>query len=134
MEKKAKIVYHFNRITSKRAEIKDERGLKKLCFISEELSNDLFLFLWIDDRNDVTNFQFFFHEKVIEWSRESGATTNITNRLEQEDMDDKIGIQKGIRTLTFVDDPLMITEALEIIEQSIFPPGIKDVLKNRIGL
>ncbi|MBU2513693.1 hypothetical protein KJ966_20325 [bacterium] len=132
MKKETKGVYHFSQITSKKADIEDEKGLKQLAFISEELNNNLFLFLWIDKLNDVNRFQFFFYEKVIEWSSESGATTNITNRLNQEEMNGKIGIQKGIRTLTHVDDPAMITQTLEIIDQSVFPLGIKDILKSRI--
>ncbi len=124
--------YHFYQLSSKRAEIPDANGLKKLSFISEELNTELYVFLWIDENNEIEQFQFFFFEKVVEWSKQSGLTTNITNRL-QSVTQGKIGIHKGVRTLQRVDDPSMLEESLEILNQSIFPLGIKDILKLRIN-
>ncbi len=125
--------YHFYQLSSKRAEIADDKGLKKLSFISEELNTELYVFLWIDENNEIENFQFFFFEKVIEWSKKSGLTTNITNRLQSSTTQGKIGIHKGVRSLHKVDDPSMLNESLEILNQSVFPLGIKDILKLRIS-
>ncbi|MFH2046607.1 MAG: hypothetical protein ABIK92_15835 [Pseudomonadota bacterium] len=124
--------YHFYQLSSKRAVTHDANRLKKLSFISEELNTELYVFLWIDENNEIEKFHFFFFEKVIEWSKHSGLSTNITNRL-QSAVDGKIGVHKGARTLQRIDDPTMLEEALEILNQSIFPLGIKDILKLRIS-
>ena len=123
---------HFYQLSSKRAETLDENGLKKLSFISEELNTELYVFLWVDEANEIDKFQFFFFEKVIDWSRKSGLTTNITNRLQSSETEFKIGVHKGLRTLQAVDDPKMLEEALDILRQSVFPLGIKDILEMRI--
>lgn len=125
--------YHFYQLSSKRAEVLDENGLKKLSFISEELNTELYVFLWIDEANEIDKFQFFFFEKVIDWSKRSGLTTNITNRLQSPETEHKIGVHKGLRTLQAVDNPKMLDEALEILGQSVFPLGIKDIMKMRIS-
>jgi len=92
----------------------------------------LFVFLWIDQNNEPQKFQFFFSEKVIDWSEQTGTTTNKTNRLDRQEKDSKIGVQKGLRTMISVNDPTMIDEALSILNESVFPIGIKDILQNRI--
>ncbi|MCP4754894.1 MAG: hypothetical protein GY866_28800 [Proteobacteria bacterium] len=125
--------YHFYQLSSKRAEILDDNGLRKMSFISEELNTELYVFLWVDENNEIDRFQFFFFEKVIEWSRQSGLTKNITNRLQNPETQDKTGIFKGLRTLQQVDDHSMLDEALEIVNRSVFPLGIKDILKLRMN-
>ena len=133
MNDESKDLYHFCQLSSKSAEVFDERGLKKLSFISEELNTDLYVFLWINELNEPDKFQFFFFEKVIEWSKRSGLTTNITNRLQSQEAEMKLGVHKGVRTLEQVDDPKMLEDALEILNRSVFPLGIKDILKMRIS-
>ena len=124
--------YHFSQLLSKRAEIPDENGLKKLSFMSDELNTELYVFIWIDESNEIEKLQYFFFEKVIDWSRTSGLTTNVTNRLQSPETAQKKGVFKGLRTLHAVNDPKMLDEALEILNQSVFPLGIKDIIKMRI--
>jgi hypothetical protein len=83
---------HFNQLVTKRSETPNEQGLKKLCFVSTEHQNELLIFLWLNRTNDTEKFQFFFFEKVLEWSKPSGLTTNITNRLESTEIQEKRGV------------------------------------------
>lgn len=123
---------HFTRLTTKRSETPDEHGLRKLCFISSEHNKEIIVFLWLDRYNETEKLQFVFFEKVLEWSRTHGLTTNITNRSEATEFLEKRGLFKGVRTLVRIDDPAMIDDAVEIIHRSVFPLGIKDILLSRI--
>ena len=126
-------LYSFYQLETKRAETPNQEGLRKLSFLSKEFNTQLFAFLWIDESNAVDKFQFFFFEKVVEWSSQTGLTTNITNRKQSPEIEKKIGVHKGARTLEKVDDCSMLTEALKILDQSVFPLGIKDILQLRMA-
>lgn len=125
-------LFNFKALNTKLSETPDENGNRKICYICEEQNNEIHLFLWIDKNNRTVAFQFFFFEKVLDWNQESGLTTNITNRLESPCTEDKIGFLKGSRTLTRVNDPGILNEAIEIISKSVFPTGIAEILESKI--
>ncbi len=131
MEPETNVKYHFTSLHSKMSETPDDKGNRKSCFISEEHNNELHLFLWVNKDNQAVAFQFFFFEKVLEWTSQSGLTTNITNRIANPIVD-KIGLLKGTRTLIRFNDPSILDEANEILSHSVFPIGIKDILENKI--
>ena len=126
------IMYHFRQLTSQKSAALDGKGLKKTSLVSDEFNTQLYVFIWSDANKDIDRFQLFFFEKVLEWSRQNGTTSNITNRLQPQDDEVKTGARKGSRTFERVDDPALLKEAIHILEHSVFPPGIKENLLSRI--
>ena len=121
--------YSFYQISSKKNQ-QVEGGLTKRS-LGCESSPDLFLFFWLDQDGVVQHMQFLFFERLFDWRNKVGFTLYRTNRLDQANQ--KVGYQKGARSLEEEENPEAEAQAREILETAQIPEPfgrmVKEILK-----
>ena len=109
--------FRFYEIISKKSEI-FSFGYRQLSFACED-NPEVFCFLWINQSKQLKHIQFLFGESVLEWESDHGIRCSETNRV--QDLEAKIGIHKGSRSLHLNEDPKLLAQSLGKIKRCVFP-------------
>jgi len=121
--------YNFYEIRSRKSQ-EFNNGVRQVSLVCAD-DPDLHCFLWIDQQQKLTHFQFLFNEKLIEWfSNKDGLIVSETNR--RSGPTGKTGVMKGVRTIHTVQDDSILQEGLEIINSSEFPNSYKDLIQTKL--
>ncbi|OGH01595.1 MAG: hypothetical protein A2600_11615 [Candidatus Lambdaproteobacteria bacterium RIFOXYD1_FULL_56_27] len=95
-----------------------EQGLFKHSLVCEE-DPGIFLFLWLDEEDQLTHLQLLFDEQVLEWRRGQGYELYQTNR--RSEGAHGLGYQKGSRNLVAFHNPKAKAQGLALLGESQFP-------------
>lgn len=121
-------IYQFYKIKSELSE-KFEKGLRKLSFSCKGYP-DIHFFLWLNDKDELRQFQLIYNEKFIDWSSAHPFIFGVTNRRIDPESDQ--GTYKGVRTLHSNDDSSILEEAVKIVKDSDLPKYIGGLILEKI--
>ena len=80
----------------------------------------IFLFLWLNDEDQLTHLQLLFDEQVLEWRLGRGYELYQTNR--RSEGAHGLGYQKGSRSLSAYENPQAKEYGLALLGEAQFPP------------
>ena len=118
----SKMNYTFYQVKSRKNE-QVIAGLSQVSLACDS-SPDLFVFLWMDDQQNLKHFQFLFFERLLEWREEQGFCLMVTNRFEQHP--DGVGYHKGSRSL---EDPETLAKAQSMLKEANLPAPYGPLIK-----
>ena len=107
----------FYEIHSKKSKITKD-GTRQISLACEDHA-DAFCFLWINNDEDLKHFQLLIEDQVLEWNSDQGLRCSKTNRMLK--IDNKIGIRKGSRFLSSVNDPELLNQIKKRLVDCQFP-------------
>ena len=125
-------LFSFYEIKSQKSQeyIKGLRKTSLVCLNHPEIS----LFLWLNEDSELKQVQFIFDENLIEWSDGvKGLKASETNR-KSNNFPDRIGLQKGARTIQDSKDRTIIKRGLQIINASKFPEDYDRMIRYKLLL
>lgn len=119
---------HFYEIKSKKSE-QLLNGVRQFTLSSEDLPQ-VDCFLWLNERDQLVQFQIIFDEKLLEWRFDKGFIASETNRRNRSQ--DKSGTLKGARTIHETRDSNILKEGMDIVKYSIFPPDFTPMMRETL--
>lgn len=120
--------YRFYLIKSKKSE-EIHHGLRQISLACSGHPM-IKIFLWVTQRDEPRHIQLFFEEKLLDWHQDKGLHLMETNRRHHPMME--LGLRKGSRTLSDIDEAQVFEEALSILKNAEIPAPYDDQIRLRM--
>lgn len=121
--------YRFYQIKSQKS-LEYHNGLRQITFNCENYPQ-IYIFIWINESEEMEHIQFVFDENIIEWFKEQGTRIGQTNRR-MFDYSSKSGIHKGSRTIHEIENEEILEDGTDIILDSEFPEDFQSAIQEKI--
>lgn len=114
-------MYQNNRFYEIKSQKSNEfiNGVRQIS-LSSEIFDNIQCFLWVNGDGALQHLQLLYDEKILEWFADRGFVNGATNRLLNPV--EKIGLQKGVRTIHERSDDENLKQGIFLLENSFFPP------------